>query len=136
LASTRPTPSAGSTQTADFDGDCSLETLITEQGGAVLESFDPTRGFTPVRGLGFSGRNLPLGDLDEDGFPDVLNCPSGNAFCYVELYREGFAYERHYVGTPSVQSTAIGDLNGDRLPDAVIAHRNPGIISVMLNRSY
>jgi hypothetical protein len=136
LVSTRPTPSAGSTQTADFDGDCLLETLITGQGGAVLESFDPTRAFSPVRGLGFSGRNLPLDDLDEDGFPDVLNCPSSNAFCYIELYREGFAYERHYVGTSSAQGTAVGDLNGDLLPDAVIAHRNPGIISVMLNRSY
>lgn len=93
-------------------------------------------GFAPGRRVALpvlGGTAVRAGDLDRDGFPDLVLANSQDQATFdvpTYLYRggpDGFAPERRSelagFGTVSV---AIGDLNGDQVPDLFLASRNSG----------
>jgi len=127
----------------DLDGD-GIPDLAVANGasddvsvllGAGDGTFAPEQRF----GAGASPRSVAIGDLDGDGVPD-LAVANGGGFNDGDddvsvLLGAGdgtFAPEQRFGAGDSPRSVAVGDLDGDGVPDLAVANATSDDISVLL----
>lgn len=138
---------------ADFNGDGHLDIVscnllshdVTVFLGDGLGGFTdvgqfPTAAPQPSRPLaGTRPRALAVGDLNRDGFPDLISAnegPPGGGDASVLLNRGDGTFFPPLISTiGSVgHSVALGDLDGDGLLDAVVANLMSDDVSVLLGK--
>ena len=124
---------------ADFDGDGTND-LAVATGKAVSILLGREGGdFIPAPihdGLWLSVA-VAAADFNADGKADLAsNVESGSQRLGITFGRgDGtFAVAAHYPVGLNPQSVALGDLNGDRLPDMAVANLGSDNVSVLLNR--
>lgn len=130
--------------TGDFNGDGHLD-LVTANRDAGSNSVLLGRGdgsFAPAVSLpsGATPRAVAVADLDNDGFLDVITAfgTAGNGGLYVNLGNGDGSFRQTGIAQPFTASgfpaaIAIGDFNGDGLPDVVTANQDSNDVSLLLN---
>ena len=137
---------------ADFNGDGKPDLAVNDNltgnvsvlmnetlPGSTTYSFAPDQTFATASGT--TGGGLGAADFNEDGRPDLLSVPNNttgspeNSVTLINITPTGsttanFIAAFTYASAPNSASSslAIGDLNGDGLPDVVTA--NSGINNV------
>jgi len=143
----------GSTSVAigDLNGDGKPDLAVSNAGYAypghtvsvLLGNGDGTFGERNDYGVGDRPRSVAIGDLDGDGRPDlaVVNAPAGYPYgpgtVGVLLGNGngtfGAMTNYGYWSSPtSPTSLAIGDLNGDGMPDLAVTVLGSNVVSVLL----
>lgn len=126
---------------ADLDGDGRRDLAIAMDGwgeGRVALLFQDkgqAGSFLPADWLSTGdqdARALAIADLDGDGRLEIVVAnqgPSGRTGSVAVFYDDGragsYGYRDLYAGYWGPRSVAIGDINGDGLPDLVIADGDP-----------
>jgi hypothetical protein len=117
----------GVAASADYNGDGKLDLAVTTQTGFVIllgngdGAFQPPQAHTTTP---LAGRWVSVGDLNLDGYPDIVLAAYGPSSTpsYVLVYlgngRGGFSRPTEEEIFP-VEQFAIGDVNGDHIPDLV-----------------
>jgi hypothetical protein len=108
----------------DFDGDRDLDVIVVAQGapsaGHVYLN-DGKGRFTSGPRIGTSSiENVALADFDGDGDLDVFLACIGPDEVWLNDGRGGFADSTLRLGSAWSWQLAVGDLNGDRLPDVLV----------------
>ena len=122
----------------DFDGDRIDELLIFDDG--IPQIVDLPGKLTPVRlDRRIVGCNLIAGDIDGDGFDDLIGSGEGSTGLVVCLADGAGGFADALPGGPTlpgpVACWAAADLDGDRKHDlAVIARNDPRRIHVLLSK--
>ena len=109
--------------------------LNTTMTGATTPSYaasDLTTGTTPFA--------VAIGDLNGDGLPDlaIANAGSNNVSVLINMTALGsttptYVTKADFITETNPRSVAIGDLNGDGLPDLAIANAGSDSVSVLIN---
>lgn len=138
-ASVRATAPFG-VRLADFDGDGALDLISASgEGTSVVELFrgDGRGGFRQPAHATFrvaaGGKNLAVGDLNGDGFPDAVVC-SWASDVLVVLGNAGSMVSVRLRGFENPWGLALADLNEDGLDDFVIADGVRARLEVYLSR--
>jgi hypothetical protein len=114
----------------DLDGDGLADVVLSTDGVAVLRQ-RASGGFDPAQNLaaGLRPRGLALGDLDGDGRIDIVVANAGNApaggsgGASVSVLRQtapGVFSGANIALADGASRVAIGDLNGDGVPDLAV----------------
>jgi hypothetical protein len=84
----------------------------------------------------FASYQFVAGDFDDDGFPDLVGQNAGTQPSYLlYLWGDGTGqFSQEAINGPQGSSLAIGDINGDGLPDIVVPDEF-NEISVVLGRT-
>jgi len=130
----------------DLNGDGALDVVAPDSEGSTLSVFLGTGDGTLLAAkqfpCGYNPADIKVADLNLDGLPDIVTTNDsgpGNAGTVAVLAGNGDGTFVPYVafGTGiGPQSVSIGDLDGDTLPDLVVANKNDGTVSVLLNTSH
>jgi hypothetical protein len=136
---------------ADLNGDGMPDLIVANQQSnsvSVLLNTTAPGAVTPTfaNRVDFAVGNRPdsvaVADLNGDGKPDlvVANYNDNTVSVLLNTTTTGaatptFAPKVDFATGTSPSSVAIGDLNGDGKPDIVVANRNNGAISVLLNNT-
>ena len=134
---------------ADLDGDGKLEMIVSNNGGPSVSVFHNTATSGTIDGSTFSAKQdfttagnpngIAIGDIDGDGKADIAVVSQASAV--VSLLRNtsvagaigasSFATKvDHTVGTTPMD-VAIGDIDGDGLPEVVTANSGAANISIL-----
>ncbi|MGH7486294.1 MAG: FG-GAP-like repeat-containing protein, partial [bacterium] len=138
-----------STAAADLNGDGKPDLVVTNKSdatlwvllnttapGATVASFDPIQTF-PAGSFTFG---VAAADLNGDGVPDVVY--TDRAAGTVTVMLNGTASGSHTASFIGQQTFTVGglpysvvvtDINGDGVPDLVVANSSNSTISVLLN---
>src|SRR6185503_17749573 len=116
---------------ADFNADGPEDLAFQVPGGLAIHAglgdgrFQPPRLFGPLPGATyFPGSGIMARDLDGDGHTDLVAQGMGSPSLLVVWGRAtGFSGTPlvEYAGIGPVKTLAIGDLEGDGLPDSLVA---------------
>ncbi len=130
----------GAPYASSYDGAAYLYTSMTESGGRISGIGTTFTGETETSSITYAGQSVALADLDGDGVDDaIVGSPyrdyssNSSAGCAYVVYAPGTgtialsgadarlrgSTSTYYVGNVVV---ADGDLDGDGLPDLLIAH--------------
>jgi len=130
----------------DLNGDGALDVVAPDSGGLTLNVFlgtgDGTLFAAKQFPCGYSPSDVKVADLNLDGLPDIVatnDSGTSSAGTVAVLAGKGDGTFDPYVafGTGlGPHAVSIGDLNGDTLPDLVVANKNDGTVSVLLNTSH
>jgi len=130
----------------DLNGDGALDVVAPDSGGMTLNVLlgkgDGTLLAAKQLPCGYAPADVKIADLNLDGLPDIVathDSGSGNAGTVAVLAGKGDGTFVPYVafGTGiGPNAVSIADLNGDTLPDLVVANKNDGTLSVLLNTSH
>jgi len=135
----------------DLDGDGKPELAVTNSGSSSASvsvfrntstegtlSFDSKVDFA----VGVNPRSIAIGDLDGDGKPDLVTANGDNASSTISLLRNistvgtlSFATKVNLTSAGTAYGVAIGDLDGDGMPDLAVANHNIYTVSVFRNIS-
>jgi hypothetical protein len=135
---------------ADLNGDGKLDLIVANYGdlntpvpGSVSVllgngdgTFQPAQTF-PV---GFGATSVAVADVDGDGIPDLVVANFGNPNTHDPgsvsvLLGNGngtFRPPVNYATGPGPASVAVADVNGDGIPDLVVANQYGNTVSVLL----
>jgi hypothetical protein len=136
----------GSVAVADLNGDRKPD-LVTDGVVVLLNRGDGTFGRGRSYDIGYA-QGLAVGDLNRDGRPDVVlgepvapnqtDCETGDGISVYVLANKGHGrlgstrpFSTGYDGC--APTPALGDMNGDGLPDVVTANTFSGTVSVLVN---
>ncbi|HLJ92849.1 MAG TPA: VCBS repeat-containing protein, partial [Gemmataceae bacterium] len=116
----------GSVAVADFNGDGKLD-LATGNGKLLLGNGDGT--FQAGPNLPASGIAIVAGDLNGDNIPDLVMAmvsfnPASPSNTIAVMLGNGdgtFQAAQHYTVGQSPSAIALGDFNGDGIPDLAVA---------------
>ncbi len=119
---------------ADFDGDSGLDVLCQVGGNLQLFQYDPGT-LVPGPVTGVRGSLIDVADFNLDGLPDALiaggSPPPYSVFVMLNAGDGSFALESALPTTLSPDS-AVGELNGDGLPDIVLSGTFQGVLNQWL----
>lgn len=122
-------PGFRSVALVDLDGDGKLD--LVAGGGlevAVLPGIgDGTFGVQRAFSTGVALTELAIGDIDGDGWSDVLGVSYGGSSLVVlrSDRTAGLLPAESYAVAQGPMAIAIGDFNGDGAPDAATSHQGP-----------
>jgi len=120
----------------DFNGDGYLDVFVANEGADKVLLNDKTGHFAEtVLGDSDPGKYIALGDFDGDGDMDAFaaNASLTPDRIWLNDGKGVFTKDEQGVGSSSSNSAAVGDLNGDELPDVFVA--NYGVSKVWLNNT-
>jgi hypothetical protein len=140
--------------TGDFDGDGHLDLAVTTQDRAIDILLGDGKGglAAPIAyPTGTEADSIAVSDLNGDGYPDIVvtnaelagTCPG--ALCLPSglgagtvnvLINQGdgtFAPQASYASGNGTASVAVGDLNGDGVPDIAATNSVDNTLSVFFN---
>ena len=136
---------------ADFNGDGRTDLVTSNYGNlslSVLLNTTPPIAITPsasgsnvVSGTGSSQPyDVTLADVNGDGKPDLIVANSGNNDVSVLINTTApgagtpsFAAQATFATGLNPRDVAVGDFNGDGLPDIAVTNENSSTVSVLLN---
>jgi hypothetical protein len=128
----------------DVNGDGLSDIVVSYGGnrpGSFIARFLQNAQQTLDPAVSYASYDIPspvvLADVDEDGRKDVLVAHSG--WLRLGVYRQTStgdlgAEELYPIGNASIfqpQGLAVGDINGDGLPDVVVADSNNGLVKLL-----
>ena len=123
----------------DFDGDGYDDMVAAlgdvEEGDLITHAFFRGSSSGPVEEperspvLGAPGRLTPLGDLNGDGFPDVITSDGGTFFLYLGA-PTGFSSISDGMGSRAAVFAAAGDVNHDGFADFLAGDPTTGRVDL------
>lgn len=130
-----------SVSAADFNGDGKLDALLGFAAGSPSfitgngnGSFGSSVGITTVNSV--SGSIVLAADLNNDGEPDALVTDFTGGNFAIELSPGVPKHSKTYTFSlaPGLCDIAVGDLNGDGLPDIVLANNQTNQVTIFLSQ--
>lgn len=86
-----------------------------------------------------SPENIMIADLDGDGLPDLAIANLDNTMTVLKNTGTAgslsFVFNNNYTTGPGAQSLATADLNGDNIPDIIVANTSSNDVSIFQNTS-
>jgi len=138
-ATAKPVGVAG----GDLNGDAVADLALAGNGLVLLanDPLSPGAAFTPDD-LGVAGATaVTIADIDGDGRNDLAATTGDTVIVLLQDHAPapagGFASRASYATGRGASAVAIGDLNGDTLPDLAVANRGDtlGSVAVLLQDS-
>jgi hypothetical protein len=110
--------------------------LNTTAPGATTPTFAPRQDFATA----ISPVSVAVGDFNGDGKPDLAIVDQGSGLVSILMNSTApgattasFAPRQDFPTGNSPVSAAVGDFNGDGMPDLVVANQGSNSVSVLLN---
>ncbi|WP_420382179.1 Ig-like domain-containing protein [Novosphingobium sp.] len=124
----------------DIDGDGKLDVVTannyTNTVSVLLGRGDGTFTVAPTLTCGNGPISVALADLNGDGHLDIVTANSGDSTLSVFLGKgDGTFAAPVSIATAAggdPQNVVLGDINGDGIPDIMVADESPGAIDVLL----
>jgi len=126
----------------NMDADAFADLVVTNDGSNTVSVLlgNGASGFGAPASFPVAGnpRGLAVLDLNTDGRKDVVvtnynaGAPAAANVSVLLGTATGFAAAVHYTTGTGARNVAMGDLNGDGRPDAVVANRVAGTVSVLM----
>jgi len=124
----------GNLAIGDFDGDTDSDVAFVELMSSTVVVFANNGGFDYATSVEFSSVfGLAAADLDDDGDDELLATnPEHGTLTIIDLDGSLAAQTSSYPVGQTPRQVAVGDIDGDGVPDAVTANRLSNDVSILL----